>query len=280
MRRLNLTFLALLLLVGIPYYWFFLDNGGPDAQAQPITIEQLRSLADAANEAAPQHIHYERVASDSLMGNRIAAGTGLRSERLDTLSFMLAYGNGDAILIGSGISKADSARHGQESYDARAQARVTEALLRARMLIPLYAADDQFGGLKMLSGSAQGKQLDADLAAQRRADANGAPYRVASGVVVIPTPRLRAGSRLVFVRLADGREVLFAGSLAPISQRWRQMRLPSRFVTDLGVREDRGAIRSWLLTLRALHEEAPRLTIVSGSRIPKQSGFTHRFDRP
>lgn len=280
MRRLNLALLALLLLVGIPYYWFFLDNGGPDAEPQPITIEQLRGLAEAGNQPGPRRISYERVARDHLMGNRIAAGTGLRPERLDTISYLLAFANGDTIMIGSGITQADSARHGQESHDARAQARVTEALGRARMLVPLARSDDQLGGLKMLAGSAQAKRLETALAHQKRADANGAPYRIAPGVVVIPTPRLRSGSRLVFVRLADRREYLFAGSLAPVSQRWRQMRLPSRFVTDLGVREDRAVIRSWLLTLRALNQQPPRLIIVSGNRIPKQSGFTHRFDRP
>jgi hypothetical protein len=29
MSRLNRTILILLLIVGIPYYWYFLDNSGP-----------------------------------------------------------------------------------------------------------------------------------------------------------------------------------------------------------------------------------------------------------
>lgn len=44
-RKINLTLLVLILLIGLPYYWLLLDNRPGKAEPKPITIEQLRGLA-------------------------------------------------------------------------------------------------------------------------------------------------------------------------------------------------------------------------------------------
>ncbi len=73
-------------------------------------------------------------------------------------------------------------------------------------------------------------------------------------------------------------EYLFLGNLAPVGLNWFGPRLPARFVTDLGRREDRKARYSWLLTVRELKEQAPALVMVPGGGIPKKSGLLHFFD--
>ncbi len=128
MSRLNRTILVLLLLVGIPYYWFVLDYGAPPAQPRPITIAQLRSLSISPGEPAPSRIRFERVSSQRLMGNRIAAGMGLRSIRLHTISYMVEYPEDAPVLIGAGITRADARRFDHVTFAQRAQARVTRAL--------------------------------------------------------------------------------------------------------------------------------------------------------
>jgi glyoxylase-like metal-dependent hydrolase (beta-lactamase superfamily II) len=77
----------------------------------------------------------------------------------------------------------------------------------------------------MLEGSEQARLLSADFAKQQQADANGEAYPVAPGIVVVPTPGLNSGARLVFVRMAGGKEFLFAGDLAQINQSWSELRL-------------------------------------------------------
>jgi hypothetical protein len=278
MARFNLTVLMLLLVIGIPYYWFLLDNTAPEAQPQPISISQLRSLATVRGKAAPARIRFERITSQTLMGNRVAAGMGLRGIRLHTLSYMIDYGDAPPVLIGAGMTPKDAARFEHRTYSAKAQARVTRALLQSHALIPLSLAPEQLGGLRMIDGTRQAKALDAKLAGQQETDRKGVPYRVAPGVVVIPTPHIGSGARMVYARLADGREYLFAGDISPIKANWYRLRLPARFVTDLGRREDRRAMRSWLLTIRHLTKQAPGLIVVPGRVISRRSGLQHFFD--
>ncbi|MCB2048804.1 MAG: hypothetical protein KDE32_11335 [Novosphingobium sp.] len=278
MSRLNRVLLLLLVAIGAPYYWFMLDNSAPKAKPVELSVAEFRRLATDPDEPGPQRIRFEQVARQSVLGNRIAAGTGLRATELYTFSFLLEYAQGAPVLIGGGLTPADARRYEHENFSSAAQKRVTKALSQARMLIPLAPVPEQLGALRMLGSSRQAKLLDANLSQQQQADRLGKPHRVAPGVVVVPTPKLRPGSRLVFVRLANGQEYLFAGSLAPIQESWKQMRLPARFVTDIGRTEDRGAIKSWLRALRHLRREAPALTIVSGNRIPDRGGLLHYFD--
>lgn len=278
MTRFNRAMLVLLLAVGIPYYWFVLDTSTPSAKPQPITIAQLRNLATAPGELAPIRIRFERIASQSLMGNRIAAGMGLRSIRLHTISYMVEYDDRAPVMIGAGMTRTDAKRFEHVTFGTRAQARVTRALTKARTLVPLSPAPEQMGGMRMIGETEQARTLDAKLARQQQADRIGVPHRVAPGVVVIPTLALESGSRLVYVRLASGREYLFLGNLAPTRLNWFGPRLPARFVTDLGRLEDREALYSWLLTVRELKENAPALVVVPGGGIPKKSGLLHYFD--
>ena len=43
-RRFNRIVIALIVLIGLPYYWLLLDNRPGDAQPKPVSIEQLRAL--------------------------------------------------------------------------------------------------------------------------------------------------------------------------------------------------------------------------------------------
>ncbi len=238
----------------------------------------MRGLAAAPDQRLPQRIRFEHVAVQSVTGNRVAAGIGLRSTELYTLSYMIEYADEPPVLIGSGITREDAKKFGHAKFFPRAQARVTKALSQARMLLPLAVTPEQLGGLRKLGERQQARVLDAHLAQQQQADSKLVPYRVAPGVVVIPAPKFEAGARMVYVKLESGREYIFAGSVARLNKAWSEMRLPARFVTDLGRKENRRAIHSWLLTLRTLKREAPDLIIVSGNRIPKGGGLLHYFD--
>jgi len=279
MSRVNRAILLVLLLVGIPYYWLLLDNSAPPSKPQPVSIAQLRRLADAADDRGPERIRFELVAIGSQMGNRIAAGTGLRSAELHVLSYLLEYANGDTVLIGGGMTQADARRAEMRSFSPQSQARVARALGKARMLIPLSPITEQLGALRMIAGTAKAKALDANLAEQQTEDRKGLPRKIAPGVVVIPASQFGMSARMIYVRMASGREYLFAGSVAPIKESWSQQRLPARLITDFGRNEeDRAELRSWLLTLRALKNEVPELIIVPGSRIPAGGRLQRYFD--
>jgi hypothetical protein len=277
MRRVYLVPLLTLLVLGLPFYWLFLDNSAPPTSPHPVSIAQLRKLAGSDVNAGPERIHFERVAASDLMGNRVAAGSGLRAMRLPVLAYQLDYASSAPVLIGSGIGRADAETQQAGLFRPQAQARVEAALRGADRLVALAVTDNQLGGLRALAGTAKGKELARQVAEQQRADARGEPYLAAPGLVIIPMPQLRFSARMAYVRTASGREYVFAGDLAPVAQSWKRLRLPARFVTDFGRREHRGAIRAWLLTLRGLKRAAPGLVIVPGHAVPRRSGLTEYF---
>ena len=91
-----------------------------------------------------------------------------------------------------------------------------------------------------------------------------APVAVAPGVVVIPAASHTEGSQMVFVRLADGRELLFTGDIATMAQNWQELRARSRLIGEHFAPEDRTQVFAWLKTIRALKAQAPGLVILTG----------------
>ena len=81
---------------------------------------------------------------------------------------------------------------------------------------------------------------------------------------MIPAPSHTPGSQLIFVRLADGREFLFAGDIASFAQNWQEIRARSQLVSRWFGPEDRGEVYSWLLTIKALKQAAPALKVIPG----------------
>ena len=69
---------------------------------------------------------------------------------------------------------------------------------------------------------------------------------------------------MVFVRLADGREFLFAGDIATMARSWQELRARSRLIGDYFAPEDRAEIYAWLKTIRALKAQSPGLVILPG----------------
>lgn len=275
--RLNLFLLALALIIGLPTYWLLIDNRPEDAKAKPVSIGELRSLAASKPGSAPAAIRYEAIGRVLRMGNLSAAGAGLRPVRLFAFVHMLEVPGKAPILIGSGMTRKEAKKLDFSIYDSKAQARVTSALGKASFVIPLDRRPAQMGGAKALASDITGRNILSSIENLDEADAAGRPHALAPGVVLIPTPGRRPGSRLVYVRLADGREYLFVGGLARTKQAWRELRAPARLITDYREKEDRQEIYSWLLTVRTLKQEAPGLVIVPGSKIPKDSGLERYF---
>jgi len=91
-----------------------------------------------------------------------------------------------------------------------------------------------------------------------------APVPVAPGIVVIPTGTPEPHNQMIFVRLADGREYLFAGQVAPTASAWLRQRGRPRLRTDHYLPEDRQEALAWLHTIRQLRRNDPGLRIIPG----------------
>lgn len=279
--RVNWLIAALIVLIGVPYYWLLLDNRPGEARPKPVTIAQLRDLAAAIPGQAPGEVRLEQVAWRRLPGNLFAAGSGLKRRRIAIMAWQLPVPGGRPVMIDSGVTKALSDEMQLEAFVPEIQARVDAELGRAGLILITHEHPDHLGPLAALGGSPlkQAARLNAlqlpsaplasGLPWREREGlsariAPGAPQALAPGVVVIPAPSHTPGSQMIFVRLANGREYLFAGDIATMDSSWRELRARSRLIGDWFAPEDRAEVYAWLRTIRALKAQAPRLVVVPG----------------
>ena len=280
-KRLNIVLVLLLLIVGVPYYWLLLDNRPGNAVAKPIHIEDLRRLAASIPGQAPVAVEVQHVAWRRLPGNLLVAGSGMKRKLVSIMAFRLLVPGGKPVLIDSGITAKDAAAMNLEDFAPERQAKVEAAMDTAGLILLTHEHPDHEGALVAHGGTALSEAAilnQAQLPPARPAanlDWKGrnppaaritgsAPRAVAPGIVVIPAPSHTPGSQMIYVRLADGRELLFTGDIATFAQSWQEIRARSNLVTKWFAPENRGEVFSWLLTIKALSGEAPELVVIPG----------------
>jgi glyoxylase-like metal-dependent hydrolase (beta-lactamase superfamily II) len=86
---------------------------------------------------------------------------------------------------------------------------------------------------------------------------------IAPGVVLIKAPGHTPGSQMVYVKRADGQEILFLGDVAWQMRNIEEVRERARLVTWLGG-EDREAVMGEFVELHRLHTAEPNLNMMPG----------------
>jgi len=268
-RRLNIWLLSVLLIIGIPYYWYLVDPGaGPgsaEPRAKPVTIAQLRALAAAPEGQRPVALRVETVALRYSSRNMLVAGAGLRTVPNTVRSYELVVPGSGPIVIDAGMSLKAADTLDFEWFDEAAQARVDHALRQAAHTVLLSDRPTHNGG------HAPGSQRTGPELLSFR----GAPYAVAPGVVVIPASGLRAGSFMLYAWLEGGREYLFTGDVAKMGANWQDLLPPARFATRGDPASYRSENLSWLITINALHRAAPQMVVITGhdpAKVPFSAG--------
>ena len=302
-RRLNWFLLALIVLVGLPYYWLLIDNRPGDAQAKPVTIEQLRGLATSMPGQAPYAVEVELSAYRLLPGTLFVAGSGLKRKLVGVMAWRLPVKGGKPVMIDSSLPQAAATEMGMDQFDQAAQARIDAALRGAGLILITHEHIDHQGGLVALKDPAAlaAARLNPGQISGNRwtemlpwpqgprpgpAITGSAPVAVAPGVVVIPAHSHTPGSQMIFVRLASGHEFLFAGDIATFAQNWTETRARSRLVGDYLAPEERGEVFSWLRTIKALKAQNPALIVLPGHDFEwvidpeNQSGVRQGFTAP
>jgi len=302
-HRLNLLLLALALVIGVPYYWLLLDS--PSAQVAPhaLRLADLRRLADSVPGARPTEIEATIIAWDRTPGTLLAAGAGLKRRLYGVMSFRLDVPGRGPIVIGTGTTGALAAANRLEGFDQRRQHLVDGDMRAASLILATDESADSLGGLAALarSGNPGGAPGAARLNA---AQVSGTPLfaglpwppglavgaglppggarALAPGVVLIPTGAPSPGSQMVYLRMANGREYLLAGPVAPYQVNVTQLRTRSHLLDMVWGRQDRAGTIRWLVTVRQWLRDDPDLYLVAGHDImgligrDSPSGITNR----
>jgi glyoxylase-like metal-dependent hydrolase (beta-lactamase superfamily II) len=284
-HRLNLLLLALVLMVAGPFYWLLLDNPSRAVAPHPLTMARLRALGDSLPGPRPTAINVRMVASDRSSGDLLAAGAGIKRRLYSVLSYRLDRPGTAPIVIDTGIDgRLAPARH-IENVSTHRQALLDADMKRAALILATDESIEMLSGLAALTATPGGEaalararlnrwQLPEATRAAGLAWAPGlaaaptiagpVPLAVAPGVVVIPAGAPTPGSQMVYVHLADGREYLLAGPVAPYAMNLADLRTRSRLMDLWEGPQDRAGAMRWLVTLRALQREAPGLFIAPG----------------
>jgi glyoxylase-like metal-dependent hydrolase (beta-lactamase superfamily II) len=261
------------------YYWFFLDARVPSG-AYSVDMTEVRKLADAVAGDKPTAIRAERVFSFHFPHAAMVTGTGWEELNVPVYSYQIAYAD-RAIMIDTAVHGPNS--KDDPSFDKEAYARMQTAMLTAADIVLTHEHPDHIGGLvaaenlpAVLSHTHLTKeQVDnpermAGLKFPEGALANYQPlvydryHALAPGIVLIKAPGHSPGSQMVYVKLADGREVLFLGDIAWRFESVEHLAPRARYVSDFYLKEDREAILLQLAELKRLHEAEAGLIMVAG----------------
>ncbi|HET9390861.1 MAG TPA: MBL fold metallo-hydrolase [Steroidobacteraceae bacterium] len=277
-----------LIAASIPaYWWLFMQSHVPSAGRYSLDIATIRRLGDSIAGDRPEEIRVETVAHFSPPQAIVVAGDGWQSADLPVSAYEVVYPH-DRIIIDTAFDAVVAQQMEAGSFDSTAFEHVSNALAMAGLIIITHEHPDHAAGLlsqpnlKSLLGST--RLTDVQVAELKKAfpkpplaklklnaaifnDYRPVAYEryqaVAPGVVLIKAPGHTPGSQMVYVRLADGREILFLGDVAWEMRNVDTVRERARLVTWL-TGEDRDAVLRELAELNRLHHAEPHLNMMPG----------------
>ncbi|WP_299307417.1 hypothetical protein [uncultured Croceicoccus sp.] len=260
-------------------YWYLLLDGRADGDgpAPRIDISRLRELSQAVPGPAPTDIVAYVTAVDRKPGNLLVAGSGFHAPHVAAIGYAINYARQPAIVIDAAMDERAAIAQDVEGYSATRRAELDRRIEQASTILltgtgPFYAS-----GLHTLRrarlGEAQARVLRAQIPADTEQEQmpnllpDDRPSAIAPGIVSIPAPGFDAATRMIYVRMISGRELLFTGPNAPIARAWHAQKPPARIVTDMLENRDRAAMRGWLQVIADLKRQAPDLIVIAGNDI-------------
>ena len=287
LKWLGYTVLVLIIISVPAYWWLAIESHAPSSAHYSIDMTAVRRLADAGVVDLPVAIRVETIGH--LLVPEAFAIAGGRWQNLDmpVSAYEIVYKD-RAVIVDTAFD-ADVAKHmGAKVFDDAAYARLGGALATAQLIIVTHEHADHAGGLlaqpnlKDLMGKArltqvQVTELKKAIRESQIYKPNVSPtvfdgyegiddepyHAIAPGVVLIKAPGHTPGSQMIYVKRADGQEILFLGDVAWQMRNIEEVRERPRFATWLAA-EDREAVMGEFVELHRLHTAEPNLNMMPG----------------
>ena len=283
MKTLLRVLVGLVVLLVVLYFPLLHSSPTPVAGGFTVELEGLRKTADAPVEELPTDVRVLKIGDGAMPKFGAVAGEGLGDFGAVYTSFQVVTPDAGTVIIDTAFSREGS--HALDplvnDFSDEKFAAMEKAMLNASAIIVTHEHLDHLGGLvqsKLFPQLVQGKALltktQVDWAQRdprtllslenaktiKTFDYDGL-YRVAPGVAMQKAPGHSPGSELIYVRTADGRELLFIGDIAWNAESIERVQMRPLLVS-LGLKEDRQAVVDQLAAIKAVHEANPKLTIV------------------
>ena len=282
--RIALRVLVILLALGFVAYRYLLGRTAvPETSSYALDLDEIRRLASSLPGERPVRVNHEQVAEASLPRGAVFAGESLRTPQPMTYgAYQIVYPDGYVVIDSAFDETGLRAMNPDAAFSTEGYAAIQRALAGARKIVITHEHADHSGGF---AGFAAPEQLVGRLELTREQLANSEqlerarfPKSLASaltpieyersfalspGVVLVKAAGHTPGSQMVFVQLADGKELLFLGDVAWHMDQIRELWYRPRLVTDFFIGEDRDAVLAQFRTLHDLAEREPVQLVAS-----------------